>query len=339
MSRYEHEVGEMLEYVTQYSTAFNVVVKDKDNNDITLADTKSVCDFMDTLYWDRIFLSKYENTQDAESNFEKVFKSFMKRHEIDFSLMYQALYDYKYSPIENYNRIEESDIVKGGTDTNTTRETSENSISYGAIDTREDNLSATTQSNATDTNTTNEQSENTISYGGIDTREDNLSATAQSNATDRNGGADIISKAVSGFNQPNTMNDSEKETTTYGKETSTTGTTTTTNTGTQKNTKSGTDSNNTESHKSIEVSYGGTETTTNTGTQKNTKSGTDSNNSESVKNSEMSYGGTEKTTSTIHGNIGVTTNQQMIESEIEMRKSNLLENIIEQFINFTTVFM
>ena len=271
MSRYEHEVGEMLEYVTQYSTAFNVVVKDKDNIDIMLADTKSVCDFMDTLYWDRIFLSKYENIQDAESNFEKVFKSFMKRHEVDFSLMYQALYDYKYSPIENYNRIEESDIVKGGKDTNTTREESTNSIAYGSID----------------------------------TREDNLSATAQSNATDRNAGQDIISKAVSGFNQPNTMNDSEKETTTYGKETSTTGTT----------------------------------TTTNTGTQKNTKSGTDSNNSESVKNSEMSYGGTEKTTSNIHGNIGVTTNQQMIESEIEMRKSNLLENIIEQFINFTTVFM
>ena len=271
MSRYEHEVGKMLEYVTQYSTAFNVVVKDKDNNDITLADTKSVCDFMDTLYWDRIFLSKYENTQDAESNFEKVFKSFMKRHEVDFSLMYQALYDYKYSPIENYNRIEESDIVKGGKDTNTTQEESANSITYGAID----------------------------------TREDNLAATAHSDATDRNAGTDSISKAVSGFNQPNTMNDSERETTAYGKETSTTGTT----------------------------------TTTNTGTQKNTKSGTDSNNSESVKNSEMSYGGTEKTTSNIHGNIGVTTNQQMIESEIEMRKSNLLENIIEQFINFTTVFM
>lgn len=271
MSRYEHEIGEMLEYVTPYSTAFNIVVKDKVNNDITLADTKSVCDFMDTLYWDRIFLSKYENIQDAESNFEKVFKSFMKRHEVDFSLMYQALYDYKYSPIENYNRIEESDVVKGGKDTNNTTETRENSISYGAID----------------------------------TREDNLAATAHSDATDRNSGTDSISKAVSGFNQPNTMNDSERETTTYGKETSTTGNT----------------------------------TTTNTGTQKNTKSGTDSNHSESVQNSEMSYGGTEKTTSNIHGNIGVTTNQQMIESEIEMRKSNLLENIIEQFINFTTVFM
>ena len=339
MSRYVHEVGDMLEYVTQYSTAYNITVQDKEGTDVVLGDTKTVCDMLDTLYWSRLFISKNESVQDAESQFEKVFKNFLKRRQKDFNLIYQSLYDYTYNPIENYNRMEVSDVVKGGTDTNTTREQSENSINYGSIDTREDNLSATAQSNATDTNTTTEQSENTISYGGIDTREDNLSATAQSNATDRNAGADIISKAVSGFNQPNTMNDSEKETTTYGKETSTTGTTTTTNTGTQKNTKSGTDSNNTESHKSIEVSYGGTETTTNTGTQKNTKSGTDSNNSESVKNSEMSYGGTEKTTSTIHGNIGVTTNQQMIESEIEMRKSNLLENIIEQFINFTTVFM
>ena len=271
MSRYEHEVGLMLEYVSQYSTAFNVVVKDKENNDITLADTKSVCDFIDTLYWDRIFLSKYENIQDAESNFEKVFKSFMKRHEVDFSLMYQALYDYKYSKIEKYNLIEESDVIQCG--------------KY--------------------INTISEQSENSISYGAIDTREDNLSATARSDATARNTGTDIISKAVSGFNQPNTMNDSDRETTTYGKETATNGAT----------------------------------ITSNTGTQKNTKSGTDSNNSESVKNSEMTYGGTEKTTSNIHGNIGVTTNQQMIESEIEMRKMNLLENIIEHFINFTTVFM
>ena len=305
MSRYVHEVGDMLEYVTQYSTAYNITVQDKEGTDVVLGDTKTVCDMLDTLYWSRLFISKNESVQDAESQFEKVFKNFLKRRQKDFNLIYQSLYDYTYNPIENYNRIEESDIIKGGTDTNTTRE----------------------------------QIENTINYGSIDTREDNLSATAQSNATDRNTGADIISKAVSGFNQPNTMNESEKETTTYGKETTTTGTTTTTNTGTQKNTKSGTDSNNSETLTNSEMSYGGTEKTTNTGTQKNTKSGTDSNNSESVKNSEMSYGGTEKTTSNIHGNIGVTTSQQMITAEVEMRKYNLLENILDEFIEYSTVFM
>ena len=271
MSRYVHEVGDMLEYVTQYSTAYNITVQDKEGTDVVLGDTKTVCDMLDTLYWSRLFISKNESVQDAESQFEKVFKNFLKRRQKDFNLIYQSLYDYTYNPIENYNRIELNDVVKGGTDTNTTRE----------------------------------QSENSINYGSIDTREDNLSATAQSNATDRNAGTDIISKAVSGFNQPNTMNDSEKETTTYGKETTTTGTT----------------------------------TTTNTGTQKNTKSGTDSNNSESVKNSEMSYGATEKTTSNIHGNIGVTTSQQMITAEVEMRKYNLLENILDEFIEYSTVFM
>ena len=305
MSRYVHEVGDMLEYVTQYSTAYNIIVQDKEGADVVLGDTKTVCDMLDTLYWSRLFISKNESVQDAESQFEKVFKNFLKRRQKDFNLIYQSLYDYTYNPIENYNRIEISDVVKGGTDTNTTRE----------------------------------QSENSINYGSIDTREDNLSATAQSNATDRNTGADIISKAVSGFNQPNTMNESEKDTTTYGKETTTTGTTTTTNTGTQKNTKSGTDSNNSESLTSSEMSYGGTDKTTNTGTQKNTKSGTDSNNSESVTNSEMSYGGTEKTTSNIHGNIGVTTSQQMITAEVEMRKYNLLENILDEFIEYSTVFM
>jgi hypothetical protein len=271
MSRYVHEVGDMLEYVTQYSTAYNITVQDKEGTDVVLGDTKTVCDMLDTLYWSRLFISKNESVQDAESQFEKVFKNFLKRRQKDFNLIYQSLYDYTYNPIENYNRMEVSDVVKGGTDTNTTRE----------------------------------QSENSINYGSIDTREDNLSATAQSNATDRNAGTDIISKAVSGFNQPNTMNDSEKETTTYGKETTTTGTT----------------------------------TTTNTGTQKNTKSGTDSNNSESLKTSEMSYGGTEKTTSNIHGNIGVTTSQQMITAEVEMRKYNLLENILDEFIEYSTVFM
>lgn len=34
----------------------------------------------------------------------------------------------------------------------------------------------------------------------------------------------------------------------------------------------------------------------------------------------------------IHGNIGVTTNQQMIEAELEMRKTDLITNIVEEFV-------
>lgn len=271
MNRYVYEVGNMIDYVTQYSTAFNIAVQDKEGTDVILGDTKTVCDMMDTLYWSRMFISKNENVQDAETQFEKVFKNFLKRRQKDFNLIYQSLYDYAYIPIENYNRMEESDIIKGGTDSTTT--TGHNDTTYH--------------------------------YGSVDTRTDNLSAAAQSTATDSNGGQDNVTKYVSGFNQPNTLNESERELSTYGKSTTTKADSTSKNTGTQTNSKTGTDANNAETHST----------------------------------SEISYGGTEKTTSTIHGNIGVTTSQQMITAELEMRKYNLLENIIDEFIEYSTVFM
>lgn len=271
MNRYVHEVGDMIDCVTQYSTAYNIIVQNKEGTDVLLGDTNSVCDILDTLYWSRLFISKSETVQDAEKQFEKIFKNFVKRRQKDINLIYQSLYDYTYNPIENYNRMEESELIKGGKDSNTT--TGHNDTTY--------------------------------KYGSIDTRNDNLTATAQSTATDSNGGEDNVTKFVSGFNQPNTLNESARELSTYGK-----------------NTTSTADS-----------------TSKNTGTQTNSKTGTDTNKTETQSTSEISYGSTEKTTSNIHGNIGVTTSQQMITAELEMRKYNLLENIIDEFIEYSTVFM
>lgn len=277
--RYVHEIGDMLEYVGQYSTSFNVTVTDVSNNQITLADTKTVVDFFDTLYWDRVFIAKEENIEDAEKSFERIYKSYMKRYEKDFSLMYQALYDYKYSPIENYNRFEDTLVENGGKDT-------------------------------TSTNVAEKQtSTNTIEYGSKDTRTDDLHATATSEVTDNNSGEDAITKKDSGFNQPDSLHDSEKQVTMYGKQINTNSTTTTENTGSQLNAKSGQD--------------------TSSVTSENTNSNTN----------ETTYGATMSTTSNIHGNVGVTTNQSMIVSEIQMRSRNLLENILERFINLYTVYM
>lgn len=277
--RYVHELGNLLEYVGQYSTSFNVTLTDVSNNQITLADTKTVVDFFDTLYWDRVYIAKEENIEDAEKSFEKIYKSYMKRYEKDFSLMYQALYDYKYSPIENYNRYEDTLVENGGKDT--------------------------TSSNGTESQT----STNTITYDSKDTRTDDLHASATSGVMDSNSGEDTITKKDSGFNQPDSLHDSEKEVTMYGKHTETNSTTTTENTGSQLNAKSGQD--------------------TSSVTTENTNSNTN----------ETAYGATMSTTSNIHGNIGVTTNQTMINAEIEMRSQNLLENILERFINLYTVYM
>lgn len=271
MSRYVHELGDMLEYVTQYSTAYNIIVQDKDGTDVVLGDTKTVCDMLETLYWSRLFISKTDNVQDAETQFEKVFKNFVKRRQKNLNLSYQSLYDYTYNPIENYNRMEESDIIKDGHDNNTTTG----------------------------------QNENTYNYGSVDTRKDDLTAIAKSIDVNTNSGEDGITKFVSGFNQPNTLKESERELSKYGKSTS----------------------SNANS------------TINNTGTQTNSKTGTDTNKTNITSNTEITYGGTEKTKSTIHGNIGVTTSQQMITAEVEMRKYNLLENIIDEFIEYSTVFM
>ena len=49
------------------------------------------------------------------------------------------------------------------------------------------------------------------------------------------------------------------------------------------------------------------------------------------------YGKNTNVTSHLHGNIGVTTNQHMIQEEIELRKYSLVYDIIDTFISKYTV--
>lgn len=41
----------------------------------------------------------------------------------------------------------------------------------------------------------------------------------------------------------------------------------------------------------------------------------------------------------IHGNIGVTTNQQMIQSELDLRKFNLIERIFDDVVGFSSILV
>ena len=361
--RFLHELGDMLEYVTPYSTSFNVTITDISNNQIILADTKTVVDFFDTLYWDRVFIAKEENIEDAEKSFERVYKNYMKRNEKNFSLMYQALYDYKYNPIENYNRFEDTNVENGGKDTTTTNgsETGTTSSHKDITNTTTSENTNTTKSDTTNTETLTKENTNTvtatqsstnnITYDNKETRSDDLHASATSNVSDTNKGQDTIIKKESGFNQPDTLHDSESQVTSYGKQTTTNSTTTTENTGSQMTAKTGTDKNITSTNTSSSDTINETATTTNKGndtvnvTENGTNTGTITDTSTlatentNSNTNETSYGSTVTTNSNIHGNIGVTTNQAMINAELEMRTQNLLENILERFINLYTVYM
>lgn len=76
-----------------------------------------------------------------------------------------------------------------------------------------------------------------------------------------------------------------------------------------------------------EIKYTGNTAHTHTGKDLNEYSGSDSTNTEQLRDS------TETIVGRIHGNIGVTTNQQMINQELELRNKAIIENmIVEELI-------
>lgn len=71
-----------------------------------------------------------------------------------------------------------------------------------------------------------------------------------------------------------------------------------------------------------EIKYTGNTSHTHAGKDLNEFSGSDSTNTEQIKD------GTETIVGRIHGNVGVTTNQQMINQELELRRKEVIQSII-----------
>lgn len=214
----------------------------------------------------------------------------------------------QYNPIENYDMEEQ---LTNDTETTT----------YGRTDTRTNNLAHsktgndTTSSNDSTTRTDNlshsKTGSDSFSKNDTSTRTDNLTETTQPGVTT------TVKNDVYGFNSPSKVPESESEE-------SKTGSDSKTNTGTQATTTNGTDSttyNTTESDTGTQASssngsgsttYNTTET--DTGTQTDSAGGTDTK--------------THNYTLTRKGNIGVTTAQQMIESERALWVWNFFYNVV-----------
>lgn len=280
-----------------------------------------------------------------------------RQHNID--KQYQALFDYDYSPIENVDRYENETINRdisteyGKTDT----ESGSDTTSYGRIDT--ESGSDTTSYGKTDT----ESGTDSTTYGKTDTESGTDRTTY--GKTETNSGQDVVTDGgmdqtikggdhttetqKAGFNAPNSYTPAEKvidsysdwlEEEDYGKTETTAHGHVVTNGGQDSiaygktNTQGGQDSisygkTNTQSGED-EIEYGKTIT----------QSGED----------EISYGkvntqGGEDTTDDdtsrtlhVHGNIGVTTNNQLIDAELNMRMISLAEMLLDNFINDYTYY-
>ena len=204
---------------------------------------------------------------------------------------------FEYSPIENYRMIERM------TDDKTVSE-------YGKSTTRTDDLThkktgtETANIDETDTRTDN------ITHGktGTETRTDNLTDTATPNLTTNTG------NAVYGFNSSNAVPTGEQEQ-------KSTGTNTETHTGTEQKEYN---LSETDTGTETTVRDGTNETTFNTtdtdiGTQTVLDGGSDTH----IRNYEL----------TRSGNIGVTTSQQMIESERALWMWNFFRDVVFQDID------
>ena len=211
----------------------------------------------------------------------------------------------QYDPLENYHRTEER--------------------TPDLTDERTDDLEYKRTANITDERTANLTTERTddLTAERTDDLTETLTPRTKDVETTKSKNKQTTNNSVYGFNSStavpsdssetsgqNTDNETERTLThPEGTDTTTnTGTETTTNTGTQTTTETGTDTNKKT----------GTDTYANTGTQTTTHTGTE--------------------TTETYGNIGVITNQQMLESELELRfKYNFFESIFKDVDNILTI--
>lgn len=228
---------------------------------------------------------------DAYSDFCLDFRSWVNNRQHNIDKMYQALFDYDYSPIENVDRYETETIDR---DIDTT---------YGKRNTLSgsDSLSMTGTVTNTGTDTTTETGTDTLANSGTD------STTKSGNIANEH--------EIAGMNSPNSYTNESKNTETYN------------------NVKDKTDFGKTETNtknltnqetKNLTETYNRTDATTYG--KIDTASGSDATNDDTLRSLR------------VHGNIGVTTNNQLIEQELEMRMMSLAEMLIDNFINDYTFY-
>lgn len=232
----------------------------------------------------------------------------------DWQRMIDALYG-EYNPLHNYDRTEDSTgsgtntgqrgIQQSGQFAESEHIDDVNTRTIDTTETRTDNLTDTRTDNLTDTRTPNITNERTDNL----TEQKNGGETTTHQNTAYNAGLTDTSKDILVRNGDSTTNTGTQTTTETGKEATThTGTQTTAHTGTQTNKTEGTITDDRDIDRNKSGSNSSSETVNEMGTQSNTG---------------HLYA---------RGNIGVTSTQNLIEQEIEIRyKFNIYEIIAREF--------
>lgn len=222
-----------------------------------------------------------------------------------------AVYKAEYEPAENYNMVEEGER--------------EHTTEYGKTHMRTDNLQHTKTGTETETpNVTETRTANlteTDTQNLTETKTPNITETETPNVTETTTPniTTETEKEVYGFNSDSAVpSENITETQTGTSQKATTGTNTKRTTGTDEKRNTGTDTKTTT----------GTDATATTGTNQMQYNTTDADTGtqNDVDGGEDSE--TENHTLTRHGNIGVTTTQQMLQSDIDLWKWSFFYDVL-----------
>ena len=260
---------------------------------------------------------------DAKTDFHDDFHLWLVNRQHNIDRMYQALFDYDYSPIENYDRFENETV---NTDHDTTYG---KTVTEGGTDTIAYGKTLTRTGTETDAKTGTEADAKT----GHDTEAKTGTETLERSGSEEltKTGSEIHTTENAGFNSPNAYTPATKTTDTFNNrsdentiDTEDVTTHDTTNTTTFGSTDT-TTYNTTDTHTNNTVdTEGGSDITTHGKTF--TDSGSDNVDIDTEREAH------------IHGNIGVMTAESMIEEELALRLKSLAEMLIDNFMNDYTFY-
>ena len=327
-------IYQLYDFVEQ-NAAFGINAHDLDGNTQTVINNANALRYILSRYGERKYAiltgAAAATKEDANRELQADFSMWLANRSHNIDRMYQALFDYDYSPIENVDRYEtentsvDDDVTYGKTLANSGTDRT----NYGK--TLTESGSDTTAFGKTLTNSGTD----TTTYGKIETNTGQDSITDGGHDIFEKEGSHVVANEAAGFNSPNsyTPKDRMTEGWTNYEETTNFGKTETTSFG-KRTANSGSDA---VQHGHIETEGGSDSVTYG---KIDTEGGSDS----------ITYGKTETEsgqdqrdittgrTLHVHGNIGVTTNNQLIEQELEMRMKSLAEMLLDNFINDFTFY-
>lgn len=296
------------DYVTEYQNIFDTRDSESMTRLFSATQTQMSAE-LDLLYGN--LLVNIHSTGDSTSDIAnlRLKTSLVYNMMLDKYTKMQSLFSIEYEPLENYNMVESgsndltgtNDGTSSVTDSGTNTEVRDLATSY----------TSTGQDSATGSNTITYDTTDTVTHNTTDTTTfgRSVATTGNSSSTLNNTSTDTVAP----FDSENFFNNTQ-----------TTGATS--NTGTDSNNVVNSGQDSTKATGTDTTAHTGTEGTSSSNTTSTTKtdSGTNTGSVETTNSTETSTSysdsKTESTTHNLtrHGNIGVTTSQQMLQSELEL---------------------